>query len=86
LKDRGFSNRASSVKITGNCAWIVCDLNNYRGMNHTLLPGLYEGIPDMHKTISSLRKISLRMVSQQGHFTAITNDEKEASEHNTVAR
>ena len=52
LKDRSFSNRAVSIKITGECAWIVCDLNNYRGFNLTLLPGSYEGIPDMHRTIS----------------------------------
>ena len=39
-------------QITGECAWIVCDLNNYRGFNLTLLPGSYEGIPDMHRTIS----------------------------------
>jgi hypothetical protein len=41
-----------SLKISGECAWIVCDLNNYRGFNLTLLPGSYEGIPDMHRTIS----------------------------------
>lgn len=55
-------------------------------MNLTLLPGLYEGIPDMHKTISSMRKVSLKMVTQRGHLTTVADDDKEASEHNSVAR
>ena len=39
LKDKGFSNRAASIKILGDCAWIVCELKNYRGFNLTLTPG-----------------------------------------------
>jgi hypothetical protein len=62
LKDKGFSNRAASIKIVGDCAWIVCELKNYRGFNLTLLPGSYESLPDMHRRISSLKKISIKEV------------------------
>lgn len=86
MKDRAFSNRAVSIKISGSCAWIVCDFNNYRGLNLTLNPGYYEGIPDMHKTISSLKKVPLRVTKHQGHFTSIDSDEGEAAKSNTVAR
>jgi hypothetical protein len=58
FQDKGFSNRAASIKIVGDCAWVVFELKNYRGFHLTLMPGSYDSLPDMHRRISSLKKTS----------------------------
>lgn len=57
LRQLSFSNQAASLNITGDCAWIAYKEAYYSGSSVALMPGEYQAIPDLHKSISSLKRI-----------------------------
>lgn len=67
LRDIDFDNKAVSVNITGDCAWIACDKLNFSGPSLTLIPGrVYGGLPgELHRSISSLRMVALEQVTRR---------------------
>ena len=62
-----FDDTTASLNITGDCAWVAFTESRYEGRNEILFPGTFEVLPDMYKTISSLKKIPVRMFD---NFTA----------------
>ena len=97
LQDLRFDNKAVSLNISGNCAWIACDETDYGGRNVTLMPGReYGGLPgEIHKSISSLRMVAQEQVNQvyrnhaggnyQGHDNRVGKQPNDMAE-NSVAR
>jgi hypothetical protein len=65
LEQFDFSARAASLEITGECAWAVFDLQSYGGTSMTLMPGLYEAIPDLHRSIRSFRMVPVSRLAAE---------------------
>ena len=53
----GFSNRAASFEVIGECGWEAFAGSKFRGLGLALQPGVYEAVPQLHRKASSLRKI-----------------------------
>jgi len=79
LKDLDFDDKAWSVNIDGNCAWIAYEQSGYKGQSLTMMPGAYEVLPAfMHKKISSLRIVAMKItrtarMMTEGRTTAPAN-------------
>ena len=53
----GFSNRAASFEVVGECGWKAFAGSKFRGFGLELQPGTYEAVPQLHRKASSLRKM-----------------------------
>ena len=53
----GFSNRAASFEVVGDCGWKAFAGNKFRGFGLELQPGVYEAVPQLHRKASSLMKV-----------------------------
>jgi hypothetical protein len=54
-----FANKAVSVKIQGDCAWMMCTRANFKGQKLTLMPGAYEVLPgSLYQNIASLKVVA----------------------------
>lgn len=83
LKELGFGNRASSIRVQGDCYWTAYAEPYYGGVNVTLGPETdYPALEDMDKTISSVRQLPEEVKAQD----AVKDKKEIPHKGNSVAR
>lgn len=94
MRNVSFDDKTVSINISGNCAWIAFDRDNFNGHNLTLVPGSgYGALPfghgGMSKSISSIRMVSKEQVSHAVNHKDVgygLRKKQEEDKKNTVAR